>query len=99
MIAAVTETRLQHYDTTRRPKPQASPVNTPCDQIQRHTYTVPEAAEVLGISRNSAYEAVRTGQIPSVRFGRRIVVPHKVIERLLSGEAAPAGPVGGQYHD
>lgn len=36
--------------------------------------TVEEAAEVLQISRNSAYEAVREGQIPSTRVGRRILV-------------------------
>ena len=36
---------------------------------------VPTAAELLGISRGSGYEAVRTGQIPSLRLGRRIVVP------------------------
>ena len=36
---------------------------------------VPTAAELLGIGRGSGYEAVRTGQIPSLRLGRRIVVP------------------------
>jgi excisionase family DNA binding protein len=41
----------------------------------RLTISVEEVAEVLGISRSSAYEAVRTGQLPSRRLGRRIVVP------------------------
>jgi excisionase family DNA binding protein len=41
---------------------------------QKHVGTVEEAAEVLQISRNSAYEAVKEGQIPSIRVGRRILV-------------------------
>jgi excisionase family DNA binding protein len=44
-------------------------------------FTVEEAAEVLRISRGSAYEAVRTGEIPSIRINRRILVPR---ERLLA---------------
>ena len=39
------------------------------------TMTVTETANVLGISRSSAYECVRLGAIPSIRLGRRIVVP------------------------
>lgn len=37
--------------------------------------TVEEAAELLRISRGSAYEAVRTGEIPSIRINHRILVP------------------------
>ena len=47
------------------------------------TFTVEEAAEVLGIGRNSAYEGVRTGEIPSVRIGKRILVPRAALERRL----------------
>jgi excisionase family DNA binding protein len=39
------------------------------------TLTVEQAAKVLGISRSTAYELVHTGDIPSLRFGRRIVIP------------------------
>ena len=49
------------------------------------TYTVPEAAEILGISRASAYNAARGGLIPVVRISRRIVVPRAALERLLEG--------------
>ena len=38
------------------------------------TGTVDEAAEVVGVSRNSAYEGVKNGDIPSMRIGKRIVV-------------------------
>jgi excisionase family DNA binding protein len=39
------------------------------------TLTVEQAAKVLGIGRSTAYELVRTGDLPSLRLGRRIVVP------------------------
>lgn len=54
---------------------------------ERLTLTVAEAAELLGISRGMAYECVRTGQLPAVRMGGRILVPKKRLEALLSGEA------------
>ena len=47
--------------------------------------TVDETARALRISRTSAYEAVRTGDIPSVRIGRRILIPRDVLARMLDG--------------
>ena len=52
--------------------------------ISRLTLTVPEAARLLGISRNLAYEAVRRGEIPCIRIGRRFLVPRVALERLLN---------------
>ena len=51
------------------------------------TMTVTQTATVLGISRSSAYECVRRGVIPSLRLGRRIVVPTTSIEALLDSAA------------
>ena len=39
------------------------------------TVSVPKAAEALSISRSGAYAAVRRGDIPSIRIGKRVVVP------------------------
>jgi excisionase family DNA binding protein len=50
----------------------------------RKTIDVPEAAQQLGLSRNAAYEAVRRGEIPAVRIGRRLFVPRDAIDRLLA---------------
>lgn len=47
------------------------------------TMTVEKAAERLGISRNAAYEAARRGDLPSLRIGRRIVVPAAAFEAWL----------------
>jgi excisionase family DNA binding protein len=45
--------------------------------------TVEEAAAVLGISRGLAYQAARDGSIPTIRIGRRLVVPRRALEKLL----------------
>lgn len=52
----------------------------------RCTVRVEEAAELLGISRGSAFEAVRQGTIPALRIGRRIVVPAPALLALLLGQ-------------
>lgn len=56
--------------------------------MTKQTLTVTEAAEVLGIGRSAAYEAARSGEIPAIRIGKRILVPVVALERLLA-EAAP----------
>jgi len=53
----------------------------------RETLSVPEAARKLGIGRNSAYDAARRGDIPTVRIGGRILIPKKALERLLDAES------------
>jgi excisionase family DNA binding protein len=50
---------------------------------ERLVYTVAEARQTLGISRGLMYEAIRTGTIPSVRIGRRILIPKTALERVL----------------
>ena len=54
------------------------------DRNRRLTLSVTEAAELLGISRALAYELVARGELPSLQFGRRLVVPWRAIERLLA---------------
>jgi len=54
---------------------------------ERLTVSVEEAAEMLGVSRGTAYNLVRTGDIPSVQLGRRIVVPVRRLRALIDGDA------------
>lgn len=51
-------------------------------------FTVERAATLLGISRALAYELLRQGSIPSVRLGRRIVVPRAALLAMLDVGAA-----------
>ena len=55
--------------------------------VERLTLTVEEAGRMLGISRALAYEMARTGKLPTLRFGARMVVPRKAIENLLEAPA------------
>lgn len=50
--------------------------------------SVERAGRVLGIARCSAYEAVRRGDIPSIRLGRRIVVPTARLRELVGLDPA-----------
>ncbi len=50
----------------------------------RLTYTVPEVAELLGISRSSAYECVRRGEIPALTLGRRVVIAKATFDTMLN---------------
>jgi excisionase family DNA binding protein len=49
------------------------------------TLSVEQAAGVLGISRALAYELVARGELPSLRLGRRIVVPPRARVELVVG--------------
>lgn len=49
----------------------------------RLTMTVPEAGEALGIGRSAAYAAADRGDIPTLRLGRRVVVPVPKLLALL----------------
>jgi len=51
--------------------------------MTKQTLTVPEAAKVLGIGRCAAYEAARTGEIPTIRIGNRLIVPKIALNRML----------------
>jgi len=50
---------------------------------ERLTYDVGTAAKLLGLSRNSAYQACLTGQIPHLKIGKRILIPRVAIQKLL----------------
>ena len=53
--------------------------------LERRTMRVEEAAVALGIGRTTAYLAIRRGELPCLRIGRRLVVPRAAIDRLLAG--------------
>ena len=58
----------------------------------RWVMTVDEAAAALGISRGLAYQLVRQGDIPSLRLGRRIVIPRHALEAKLNAIGFPVVP-------
>lgn len=50
------------------------------------TMTVEEAAVALGIGRSLAYKMARDGRLPTVRMGRRLLVPISRLEDMLNGD-------------
>lgn len=55
------------------------------NQLGGRVKTLNEVASLLRISRGSAYEAAKRKEIPTIRIGRRLLVPSDALERLLSG--------------
>ena len=47
------------------------------------TLSIEEAAKILGIGRNLCYDRVKTGEIPVIKIGRRLLVPRRALEKLL----------------
>ena len=60
-----------------------SKVLSPDELESRTIITIKEMSTILGIGRNTAYEAVKKGEIPSVKVGRRILVPSKALDKWL----------------
>lgn len=63
------------------------------DPRTRPTMTVEEAGRWLGLSRSSVYDAAASGELPTIRIGRRLMVPTAALAQMLAlvptgGEAA-----------
>lgn len=50
---------------------------------ERMAMSVDEAAEYTGIGRNTLRDLIRTGRIPVIRIGRRILIRVDTLERFL----------------
>lgn len=55
---------------------------------ERPTLSVAETADLLGISRWLVQQAVRDGSLPSMRVGRRILIPKVQLDAMLAGTAS-----------
>ncbi len=55
---------------------------------RRLCITVSEAAAILRISRNFAYELVKQRQLPVIKFGKRLLIPRVALEKML-GKGVP----------
>jgi len=61
----------------------------PDPQVQPTMKVWPDVGRALGLSKASTYEAVASGEIPSIRVGRRILVPTAALRNML-GLTIPA---------
>lgn len=75
------------------PRPEAtdhSAVQAVVDRVlakfgDRAVVSVEEAGELLELGRSASYEAARSGVLPTIRTGRRLVVPVPALAALLLG--------------
>jgi len=58
-------------------------------ETERLTYNIEEAARMLGVGRNQAYDAAKRGDIPTIKIGKRLLVPKKAFDRKLDGGDEP----------
>jgi excisionase family DNA binding protein len=58
---------------------------------KRLTMTIPQAAKAIGIGRNQGYEAARLGQIPTIKIGKRLLVPVAALENKLLNAGSSGG--------
>ena len=51
---------------------------------QRLTWSIEEAAQLLGVSRAVAYRYAEKGELPTLRLGGRLLVPRLALEKLVN---------------
>lgn len=86
--AQTTSARLHEPPMRRESEYLASSTPRSEPATVRRTYSVDEVAAILGISRTTAYQCVRTKELPSLRFRGRIVISAAVIVALLEDPAS-----------
>jgi excisionase family DNA binding protein len=55
---------------------------------ERRAFSVSEAAEMLGLHRQTVAAAIRRGDLPAVRLGRKVLVPRAALDRFLDTDTA-----------
>ena len=75
-----------HGDGRTGPPPHHSEASLPHTPL---VLSVEEAARLLGISRTLAYDLARRGGLPSIRLGRRIVIPVAALIAFLDVDHLP----------
>ena len=63
------------------------------ENMDRLTLTPVEVAALLGCSRGTAYKMCRAGAGPTIRIGRKIVVPRRAVDRMIAAAEARADAV------
>lgn len=65
------------------------------DALSRPTLSVPHAGAIFyGLSRNGSYEAAKRGEIPTVRIGRKIMVPVAPLAEKLGLQMSVSSKLG-----
>jgi excisionase family DNA binding protein len=61
---------------------------------ESRTYTVAEAAALLGVSPRHLFDTIRAGKLPAIRLGRTLRLPKAMVTRMID-EPGWQPPVAG----
>jgi excisionase family DNA binding protein len=59
-------------------------LSDPLPGVTQHVLRAEDVAQLLDLSRWKVYEAIRLGEIPSIRVGRRLLIPTHALRKWLS---------------
>jgi excisionase family DNA binding protein len=54
--------------------------------MEKKTASIKEVGRVLGIGRSLTFKLINSGEIPSIRLGRRILVPVAALEKIVASK-------------
>ena len=80
---ATPNTKREAVDMLDGARGASSPRSETTAGIRCATVTVDEIAQYLGVARTSAYAAIRRGDIPATRIGRRWIVTLAALRDVL----------------
>ncbi len=52
--------------------------------MEKLVFSIPEAAEVLGIGKSLCYRLAKSEELPAIKLGSRYVIPKQALERFIS---------------
>jgi excisionase family DNA binding protein len=64
------------------------PETTPGPPAERLAYSVDEAAQITGLSRDLLYDQMRTGRLAYLKVGRRRIITREHLEAFLTKAAS-----------
>jgi excisionase family DNA binding protein len=54
------------------------------DETAERPYTVAQASDKIGCNPKTMYEAIREGKIPTIKIGKRILIPRPAFDRMVA---------------
>jgi excisionase family DNA binding protein len=64
----------------------SAPAEVRSDDSECLTLSVEQAGRLLGLSRGAAYARAGDGSLPTVRLGKRLLVPKSALQKMLQIE-------------
>jgi excisionase family DNA binding protein len=89
IIAKEIARELAVYPRVDRASMRDEGIDSPSDSTgskggEKLALSCPEAAKLLGLSRNTIYELVRQNKIPFIRYGKRILIPYAALKKQFN---------------